>query len=377
MTTSPNIENINFAVLSEALVDSGWRRMGRSRGVVRFEDLYLGQRHWLLLPESQAVEGAQDLLDAAWRQLESLSPETRQRLETSLSLRQAPGLRDSLRFRKETSAPRGLIAWSEGEDLVKAAREMMSAGAKAYAGKKAYFGNSHSGFAQRYLSSCYMGQTGIGSYVVTALAPVTQLDVDLDAKSPYVDIQGRAITQALTAALEAAVESVEHYRATKSVEGFRAAVRRGFSVELARGLIDLAKRADEASIHVEFNADSRPLLGDNMPILFEFDGADVPALETAATTLAQPQAEALRQWVLGRVHLLSKAEAEGPGVVGIDTGAGKYRVRLSPDDYALALRAHEVEDYVKVEGIPSKEGNLVWLYEASFIEATSSPDPLF
>lgn len=190
-------------------------------------------------------------------------------------------------------------------------------------------------------------------------------------------MQGRDITLAVTAALEGAVESLEHYQSTKSTSGFRDAVGRGLSVELVRGLVGLAEDADEASIRVDFDAHSAPLLGEQLPITFEFTAADVPALQVAAVTLAQETAPSFEQTVRGRVHLLTKADVEGPGVVGIDTGAGKYRLRLSTADYARAVRAHEVEAIVVAEGIPSKEGNIVWLYEARLTHIEASHNTLF
>lgn len=225
-----------------------------------------------------------------------------------------------------------------------------------------------------------MGQTGVGSYIVTALTPVLGLE-DEGVQGPMHDIhaqpQGREITLAVSAALTGAVEALEHYKSTKSPAGFRDAVSRGLSVELVRGLIGLAEEADEATIRVDFDAHSVPLIGEELPIAFEFSAADVPALQVAAITLAQEPAPALEQSVRGRVHLLTKAEVDGPGVVGIDTGAGKYRLRLSPDDYSRAVRAHEVEAVVVARGIPSREGNINWLYDARLTGIEGSTDLLF
>lgn len=377
MSLAGRWREVNLADLSQALIDAGWQLMGQSRGILRFEDSSTGPRRWVLLPKSMDVVGAEELLDETWQQLESLTPGVRDCLERNIAHRRTPGVHDSLRFRKETAAPRGLISWTEGECLVKAARETLVASAKASTEKRPYFGNSHGRFAQRYLSACYMGQTGIGSYVVTALTPVTHIDISMNQKSQYARIQGRDVTEVLAAALEAAVESVDHYNSTRSVEGFRAAVSRGLSVELVRGLVGLVDRAEEATIYVEFNAANATLLGDNDPVEFMFTEADAPALEAASVTLASEPNVVLKQKIRGRVHLLTKAEIHGPGVVGIDTGAGKYRVRLSPEEYLRAVRAHETEAVVVAEGRPSKEGNIVWLYDATLINVEAVAATLF
>ena len=336
MTLFDDERLMNPELLARALTDAGWRLMGKSKsGNARYEDIQFGARRWILVPEDLRVPGAAELLSDAWRQLVELSPGLLERiLDQDFS-----GLHDSVRFRKETAAPRGLILWHEGEQLVRAARETLAAGAKAFSGKRAYFGNSNSGIVQRYLSATYMGQTGIGSYVVTALTPVLSLGEGLSKESAASPVQGRDVTLSVATALGAAVEAIDHYQSTKSVAGFREAVSRGLSVELARGLVALAEKAE--------------------------------------LTLAQDPEPALRQQVRGRVHLLTKAEVDGPGVIGIDTGAGKYRVRLNPDDYARAVRAHEVEATVVAEGLPSKEGHLVWLYEGRVIAVENAPETLF
>ena len=365
---------MNPELLARALTDAGWRLMGKSKsGNARYEDIQFGARRWILVPEDLRVPGAAELLSDAWRQLVELSPGLLERiLDQDFS-----GLHDSVRFRKETAAPRGLILWHEGEQLVRAARETLAAGAKAFSGKRAYFGNSNSGIIQRYLSATYMGQTGIGSYVVTALTPVLSLGEGLSKGSAASPVQGRDVTLSVATALGAAVEAIDHYQSTKSVAGFREAVSRGLSVELARGLVALAENAEEASISVDLDRQCIPLVGNDEPVAFEFTAADVPALKQAELTLAQDPEPALRQQVRGRVHVLTKAEVDGPGVIGIDTGAGKYRVRLNPDDYARAVRAHEVEATVVAEGLPSKEGHLVWLYQGRVIAVENASETLF
>ncbi len=374
MTLFDDERLMNPELLARALTDVGWRLMGKSKsGNARYEDIQFGARRWILVPEDLRVPGAAELLSDAWRQLVELSPGLLERiLDQDFS-----GLHDSVRFRKETAAPRGLILWHEGEQLVRAARETLAAGAKAFSGKRAYFGNSNSGIVQRYLSATYMGQTGIGSYVVTALTPVLSLGEGLSKESAASPVQGRDVTLSVATALGAAVEAIDHYQSTKSVAGFREAVSRGLSVELARGLVALAENAEEATISVDLDRRSIPLVGNDEPVAFEFTAADVPALKQAELTLAQDPEPALRQQVRGRVHLLTKAEVDGPGVIGIDTGAGKYRVRLNPDDYARAVRAHEVEATVVAEGLPSKEGHLVWLYEGRVIAVENAPETLF
>lgn len=76
--------------------------------------------------------------------------------------------------------------------------------------------------------------------------------------------------------------------------------------------------------------------------------------------------------ITGRVHLLTKKEAGGPGVFGIATlgkPPRKIRVRLSAEeDYHGAVRAHDQDLAVRVKGDMTREGSMYWLYNARFIE---------
>jgi hypothetical protein len=68
------------------------------------------------------------------------------------------------------------------------------------------------------------------------------------------------------------------------------------------------------------------------------------------------------------VHLLTRKEAGGPGVVGIDEGKHRYRVRFVADqDYNQAVMAHYDDRHIVVKGDHSKEGTLRWLYNAHLV----------
>ncbi|MCV7518113.1 hypothetical protein M3E11_005815 [Micrococcus luteus] len=378
--SSLDVSTFDPALLVQALGDAGWQVMGRSRTAIRLESPKPGPRVWVLVPVSREVPGATDMLREALEQVATTSSEGLHGLSALVDVRHLAGHRDSVRFRKETSAPRGLIQWSAGQELIEAARQTLVATAKAYMGTAPYFGNSHSGFAKRYLDACYMGQTGIGSYVVTALTPVgPERPSSLTGASTAHEMNGRAVTETMVTAIQAGIEAIDHYERTKSPSGFVHAVASGFSVEMARGLTGIAQSAEESTISIEWDPATTPLSGENKPVTFEFTAGDVPALEVASTTLVRDSTPPARQQVRGRVHLLTKADVAGPGVIGIDTGAGKFRVRLTPNDYTQAVQAHHDEQLVVVEGVPEREGKLTWLYNVRFlrVEAPSADSPLF
>ena len=100
--------------------------------------------------------------------------------------------------------------------------------------------------------------------------------------------------------------------------------------------------------------------------------ADVEILTKASTELAASSQPSPHVAIMGRVHLLTQREAGGPGVVGIENLSGerpkKLRVHLNEDDYHVALRAHDRNDAVVIEGQMEREGNIHWIYNGTFCQ---------
>src|SRR5262249_19050021 len=75
--------------------------------------------------------------------------------------------------------------------------------------------------------------------------------------------------------------------------------------------------------------------------------------------------------VMGGVHLLARSEADGPGVVGIENLSSdkpkKLRVHLNDEDYHLAIKAHERNEAVVIQGQMEREGNIHWVYNGRLV----------
>ncbi|MFI6659553.1 hypothetical protein [Streptomyces sp. HUAS ZL42] len=285
---------------------------------------------------------------------------------------------DEFRFRKESSAPSGMIAWREGEQLILSARKALLAGAKAFVDPVRHFSNKFGQFANRYLEGILMGQTAPGSYIVTAYAPTAAavpLRGGVQSASPDLTgsnvAQSREINLAVVRAVGATVEALDHYKTTHSMTGFAAGVQQGVSYEMAIALLGMASQSDGADITVEWDP-SRPIPGESASVTFDLRGSDAPVLEKAANELAS-DSRSERKTIVGRVHLLAKKEAGSPGVFGIDSLESgqpkKVRVRLASDeDYHEAVRAHEEDLAIRVTGNLEREGTLHWLYNAAVVE---------
>ncbi|MET9920474.1 hypothetical protein ABZZ04_25820 [Streptomyces sp. NPDC006435] len=295
---------------------------------------------------------------------------------------------DEFRFRREAAFPSGLIAWREGERLISSARRTLVAGAKSYLDQTRHFGNRHGQFANRYLDTVLMGQTEPGSYIVKAFAPsattvplrkpptttVPTLDVGA-AVGPY----GRDVSHAVVKALSATAEAIDHYRSSGSLTGFDAGVREGVSYEMATAILGITEHSDGSDITIEWDT-SVPGGFDEPVSRFAFSGGDAVILEKAAHRLAAAEDSGFVT-VTGRVHLLARKEADGPGVFGVENVMGgqprKVRVRLADEDqYHEAIHAYEENLALQVNGRLEREGNLHWLYDASVVRTVGQLDTL-
>jgi hypothetical protein len=219
-----------------------------------------------------------------------------------------------------------------------------------------------------------MGQTAVGSYVVTAYAP-TGTSIALSSTQPKdlvlpgIDsVASRDVTASVAKALEAATEALVHYRATGTFSGFEAGIRTGLSYDLTVALHGVARDSDGGEIVVEWDP-GQPSESGRESAIFEFNGSDAAVLESAASRLGVSEEGAVPVSIVGRVHLLTKKHAGGPGVFGLETlvsSSRKYRVRLTDEDqYHLATKAHDEDLALRVFGNLERDGMISWLYDAN------------
>ena len=371
MKDEPDVADVDPGRLRNLLEEAGWSLVGERAGqycrLQPSSDLGIGDSP-LLVPLDRSAPDFPELLSAALSYLRASHPNLWFR---TLLPRLTRDTTDEFRFAKETSAPSGLINWPAGEELIDSARATLLAGAKAYRKPTRHFSNKFGQFARRYLDTVLMGQTSPGSYVVTAYVPSTALvpfslgPSGFQLEGAEVAIGGE-VTRSVVRALEATAEGISHYHEASSLAAFEAGVERGVSYEMTVALRQITSNADGAEIVVQMNS----LQVDKLPgrvreERFEFGAGDSIVLGKAADRLLSPEEPPQVQAVLGRVHLLTKKESAGPGVVGIDDGKRKYRVRLSTEaEYHDAVMAHDQNFIVEVTGQLSREGNMNWLYNA-------------
>jgi len=378
MSDIPELDTVNPVQLRLLLERVGWEVVGsREDSFVRLRQNPQAYGS-LLIPLNRGYSDFDDLLRGVLLELSTNYADiwSRNILPEIAIVRS-----DSVRFRKETSAPRGMISWKTGESLVDTSSATLAAGAKAHRDHSRYFGNRFGKFAARYLESILMGQTEIGSYIVTAYVPADARVPFSNSKNAPLEAEnldastGRSITGSLLLALQATRSALDSFKANRSMSEFEAAVDLGVSYELTKALAALTDGSEGADIAIEWGGSASP---DRPNASFEFSPADSPVLSSASALLSSPP-EIHSYVAVGRVHLLTKKDAEGPGVVGIDDGHRKYRVRLaSESQYHDAVLAHDEKRQIEVRGQLSREGTINWLYDARIIRTLPTEDlPLF
>lgn len=374
-------ERVDPERLSLVLQDSGWTIAGLRTGVyVRLLPPGEGGRS-ILVPLDQEAPEYHELMQAALADI-------RQFVIRDISAANVPARlvvepSDSFRFRAESAAPSGLISWSQGEKLIESARRILVAGAKTHLQHLTYFGNRFGQFATRYLDNVLMGQTVPGSYVVTAFTPASGIvqiaGSQASTAPPLFDLPSevastRAIGVSVMSAAQATREAVDHYKQRGSLAGFEDLVDQGVSYEMTVALSKLVSGSDGADISVEWDPSVAP--PSNAPSSkIEIHPSDVDVLAKASTQLVNTEPPS-RISIMGRVHLLTQQETGGPGVVGIENLSAKkpkkLRVRLNDDDYHIALRAHDRNDAVIIEGRMEREGNIHWVYDGRLVSVLGS-----
>ena len=274
---------------------------------------------------------------------------------------------DELDVRKATEAPVGLISWLEGQRLVRETEQFFKAGAKGFMQPRRTYSNRFGAFANRFLDTVFMGQTDIGSFIVSAYIPADEV-VSLRGSGGRQGtrdnfVTAHDVTRCIGYALEATREALDHYRKAGRLSGFVDRVNDGISRELISAVKGICVDADEADVTITWNKGTTGLTEEETRVTrVEFSTTDVPILERAANELAIDQPEE-RVALSGYVHCLSRKEVSSPGTIGLDIVGREIpnRVRVhvpTNSQYHLAVTSHDLGRLVYATGNLQREGNI-------------------
>ena len=281
----------------------------------------------------------------------------------------AEALLSTTQWSKETFLSPGVISWEEGESLYGSARAQLIASAKSSREKRRYHRNASAFLAKQFIDSTLMGQTDVGSFVITAYTPTQQRFHASKHSEEFAGISpgevemvsGEEILTTFERALKAVRSVLDENKVAPRPEAFLETVEEGVSFEFARALGNFVS-GGESSVQITRQV-SDP---DESPTVeVTFRPTEAPIIARAADLLAldvEPQDVAL----VGEVTLLSREISGQDQLIRLNVESGadirKARIRLSPDQYQVAMDAHRREASLRVSGRLEKEGNLYWLY---------------
>lgn len=301
-----------------------------------------------------------------------------------LAMRKIELTLDELEIKTETPNISGIVGWDQGFRLFNGTRTIMDAAARTATGNERHFANKASVIAANFLEGCFMGQTRIGSYSVTALIPANQEFSTTNSTKDKISslLRGRIISNTLATSLEAAKETLEEYISSPNDEIFGWGVSQGLSFELFSGIRETLTH-DETEIVIEF----RPIPTDNISnqIIrrhFTFDTKYKDAIDQACQVLHRKpasQSVALTGEVTALKRSLSDPNSAQIKLKAIfESKVRTFTVHLSHTDYDKAVDAHKSRMRLSVTGTSEqavvKNVNSVYITTDPVIENSKHED---
>jgi hypothetical protein len=374
--SNAELASVDPVILSAMLVRSGWRELLGKPGILQVLESPDAESE-IAIPLNQGFRDYPTRLNEALTDAEeALGGRAR-----PFMLQLVAGPMDELRFEQGAPTVYGSIEWQLGQQLHDTTRLACRAAAKSSQQHLPYFGLKGQGVANRFMEKIRMGQTEVGSYVVTALVPL--LGQDAADPEPLIGVEDlgqiesgffRSVTSSLMLAAEAAVYAARESEQYATLEPFADMVEHGVSADLLDALSKLPGPGQEAAIQALWS----PLIGSpehaSSAVAVSPDHLSVFA-EAAISFRKNP--EPLTLIVTGTVTHLERPFAghSGTTTLNVITGlpARKLRIRLPPGQYEEAIEAHRNDGILRVTGEHAIVGNQHWLYNPRDIHLEQPP----
>lgn len=264
---------------------------------------------------------------------------------------------DPIVLREDTGTTSGLISWSAGSHLIASAEGLLGAAARAAVSTQKRFGSTNYKVRDSVLCDSFMGQTQIGSYVVTAYVPSNHAFEVSDSQKTEDGqkvIIGRAVTSTLTRALKAVDSSVSEIIRNNNTDSsymvFEEAVQEGVSYELLEAISQMSD-TNESSVTVSFAS------SDNTAPrkAYEFVvSPNVQPIVAKAKAFFDRTDSPVSMRIVGEIVRLDNSLEKGQHEIRLRT-FGKdvpstVTVYLSAEQYEKAIEAHKTQHAFSVTG---------------------------
>ena len=370
MNDAPSYGDIEPNVLRSWLAVRGWRRLGKSDGEFTDWAAPAGATQIVRVVESVHLDDYPSRVASALFVLANLYDKPPEAIAADVMQSKM----DRLEFRSvEDVDGAGAIQALGGIRFFDGINKILVAGAKAAKESRPYFGQKNWQYGKAFLESARLGQTNIGSYVVTVLSHAISVQRDElgQTQLPNFPHDDRFTMTRLVASLTATRDIVDllvgnaHDNEAILFDG----VSKGFSADLCDGLIKLGDSSSRSK--VDITVQWSPLVepfGD-LPATISFGPDDLPTLLIARNALRGIKPE--RVTVAGFVDGLARPEGVrgGPGLISLRVRRGgrlprnsRVRVALNADDHQRAIRAYELGILLDVRGDLAVVGNRRWIH---------------
>ncbi|MDP2025628.1 hypothetical protein [Sulfuriferula sp.] len=251
-------------------------------------------------------------------------------------------------FHRDVEA--GTIPLNDGVMLNSRARDLMASAALSTMSKRRYFSGARPPEAQDYINSLRLGQTEIGSYIVTVIAPVTPVQSNQDV-IPLTPL-ARVVTANLASGLEALSRAVEKFAQAEDLTVFDEAVSFGASSNMCDALLGLSGEQRTRGFEISI-APSTSEKFCNEAKTFVFDAEKV-AYIVAASEYYKDNYVLTGRTISGFVKRLDRPRADEDGTITIEALLGEVEknitVELGAADYLEAVTAHRAKEIVQCTG---------------------------
>lgn len=265
-------------------------------------------------------------------------------------------LSDVLRF-KAPAADAGTLPFDKAVTFIEECRAILLASACSAWDPRPFYGPKKPHLASEYLNAVHMGQTERGSFVLTALSPVTHSYQGSLFEEELGEPFERTAVKRLMSGLAEVGPAIRSALNTGVYDRFQSAVAKGVSANFCDALATMVECAPREQVEISVTWASNLEAPHAEPM--RFARASVDILHTAADVLREIE-PAPDYELQGFVFKLARGEGAAEGLVtvvgDIDGITRRVQMYLPARQYNVAVRAHENENYIVCTGDLKKSG---------------------
>lgn len=282
--------------------------------------------------------------------------------------------RDLLRFGLEGDATRdGGVSLADGLDLANGVRKALLASACSVKRPRAFHPRMGLAEAESFVRQCRLGQTEVGSFVLTVETPL-----DIGLQQPLdVEPFGRQTASLLLRSVAHLATSVRAGEPGQVLEPVGGAPR--VSANLCEALVEMMPSDESADLRLRGSWSPLLPVAPDVTSEVHVDRNMYESIERIAHQL-RPTREMQPAQFVGQVSELMGAPGEqgaveGPVVlqVQVEDELLKARVMLSAVEYRQAAAAHLEQRYVTVRGVLRRGPRIHWIEAASGFGIVGGP----